>query len=210
MMAQDQEDVAEVEEVATPHEIAQDVVQDMQADQQEAVSAPEPVHEEERVPLTKYIKERRRRQELEQEIALARQQRQPVEDDSARYETVSKHDLSMTQNEIIRVVEERQWIKNNPEKHDRLTAELEDFLRQRPHLAEAIKHAPNRWEEAYTLMEALSPRQQAMMKKEPNRKQAPHAPTSVPKSAAINQAVDVMNMTDAEFNAWRASKKRRR
>ncbi len=202
-MAEDTQD----EEVVSPQEIAQDVVQDMQADQHEPAPAQEMVEQEERVPLSKYIKERRRRQELEQEIALARQK--PKEDDSSMYETASKHDLNMTQQEIIRVVEERQWIKNNPEKHDRLTQNLEEFLRQRPHLAEAIKHAPNRWEEAYTLMEALTPRQ-APIKKEQMKKQAPNAPTTVPKGASVNEAVDVMNMSDAEYQAWRASKKKRR
>lgn len=205
-MAEDTQD----EEVVSPQEIANDVVQDMVADQEPEAQAHHVEQEEERVPLNKYIKERRRRQELEQELAMARQR--PQEEDTSQYETVSKRDLSMTQNEIIRVVEERQWIKNNPEKHDRLTQNLEDFLKQRPHLAEAIKHAPNRWEEAYTLMEALTPRQQMTtgLRKEQPRKQSPNAPTTVPKAAGINEAVDVMNMSDAEFSAWRASKKRAR
>lgn len=204
-MAEDTQD----EEVVSPQEIANDVVQDMVADQEPQAQEQHVEHDEERVPLNKYIKERRRRQELEQELAMARQR--PQEDDTSQYETVSKRDLSMTQNEIIRVVEERQWIKNNPEKHDRLTQHLEEFLKQRPHLAEAIKHAPNRWEEAYTLMEALTPRQQmTAFKKEQPKKQAPNAPTTVPKAAGINEAVDVMNMSDAEFSAWRAAKKRAR
>ena len=58
-------------------------------------------------------------------------------------------------------------------------------------------------------MEALTPKQQAQLKAPQVRKEAPNAPGGVPKSAALNAAVDVMTMSDTEFAAWRQSKKRR-
>jgi hypothetical protein len=203
----------ENEEVVSPHEEAAEVVSDMQLDQQ--AEAPQEIIDEQpredHVPLSKFIKERKKRQELEQryqELAKAQSQKE----DTSMYETATKQDLGQTQHEIIRVVEERQWIKSNPEKYERLQANLSDFLEQRPHLAEAIKHSPNRWEEAYTLMEALTPKAQQAQRsaKEQPRKAAPNAPTSVPKSAGISEATDVMNMSDAEYFAWRKSKQSKR
>ncbi len=60
-------------------------------------------------------------------------------------------------------------------------------------------------------MEALSPKEQQNIRKPAvPKKEAPNAPTGVPKSASLNQAVDVMNMSDSEFSAWRVSQKKRR
>lgn len=203
----------EYEEVVPPQNDAEEVVSDMQLDQQ-AEAQQEIIDEqpkEDHVPLSKFIKERKKRQELEQRYQeLSKQQSQ--REDTSMYETATKQDLGHTQQEIIRVVEERQWIKSNPEKYERLQANLSDFLEQRPHLAEAIKHSPNRWEEAYTLMDALTPKAQQPHRsaKEQPRKAAPNAPTSVPKSAGISEAIDCMNMSDAEYFAWRRSKQKRR
>lgn len=167
--------------------------------------------QEKHVPLSALQKERRKRQELELELQYAReQQRKAVEPDENQYESVTKADLGKNNNEILRQVEEKFWIKNNPEKYQRLNENLEEFLRQKPHLAEALKHAPNRWEEAWELMNALTPKQQQQLKANPVKKDAPGSPSSVPKAAAINQAVDVMSMSDAEFASWRQSQKKRR
>jgi hypothetical protein len=73
-----------------------------------------------------------------------------------------------------------------------------------------LKYAPNRWEEAWELMSALTPKQQQQLKTNPVKRDAPGAPTGVPKAAAINQAVDVMSMSDAEFSTWRQSQRKRR
>ena len=200
------------EELVSPHEEAAEVVSDMQLDHQEDAQQEiiEEQPKEDHVPLSKFIKERKKRQELEQryqELSKAQSQKE----DTSMYESATKQDLGQTQNEIIRVVEERAWIKSNPEKYQRLEVHLQDFLEQRPHLAEAIKHSPNRWEEAYTLMDALTQKQtQSQARKEPVRKVAPNAPTSVPKSAGISEATDVMNMNDAEYFAWRKSKQAKR
>lgn len=203
------------EELVSPQE---NLVEEMQLDQ--VATSLEQVEpdvnlqqepKEEHVPLNKFIKERKKRQELEQALEYERKQRQSVQaEDTSMYESATKHDLGTTSQEIIRVVEERQWIKQNPEKYDQLNLYLEDFLKQRPHLSEAIKFAPNRWEEAYTLMNALTPKQQAQIKKELPKREAPNSPGSVPKSAGINEAVDVMFMSDADYQSWRQSKKAKR
>ncbi len=84
-------------------------------------------------------------------------------------------------------------------------------MKQRPNLASAIDQATNRYEEAYTLMEALTPKQQQQLKQSTQpKKEAPNAPGGVPKAAAMNEAVDIMSMSDAEFSTWRQSKKKRR
>lgn len=166
------------------------------------------------VPLSALQKLREKKKELELELQWERQinarqkQPDPVEDET-RYESATKEDLSRSQEESLRILEERLWIKQNPEKYEKVNEYLPNFLKQRPNLAHAINHASNRYEEAYTLMEALTPKQQAQMKAAP-KKEAPNAPTSVPKAAALNAAVDVMGMSDKEFAEWRQSQKRRR
>lgn len=195
-------------------QVQDQIVIDAQQENQEANIEPEVVEQvqEKHVPLSALQKERRKRQELELELQYAREQQQKAakEPDESQYEPVTKADLGTTTNEILRQVEERSWIKNNPEKYQKLNENLEQFLKQKPHLAEALKHAPNRWEEAWELMNALTPKQQQQLKNNPVKKEAPGSPSGVPKAAAINQAVDVMSMTDAEFTAWRQTQKKRR
>lgn len=82
-------------------------------------------HEEEAykktmIPLSVAQKLRMKNKELELENQWMKQQQQaaaapPVEDES-RYESATKQDLSKSQEEAIRVIEERLWIKQNPEK----------------------------------------------------------------------------------------------
>jgi hypothetical protein len=167
--------------------------------------------QETKVPLSALQKERRKRQEHEAELQMERDQRQKsCQPDESQYEPVTKADLGAQTNDILRQVEEKSWIKNNPEKYQKLNENLENFLRQKPHLAEALKHAPNRWEEAWELMSALTPKQQTQLKTNPIKKEAPGSPSGIPKAAAMNQAVDVMSMSDAEFTSWRQSQKKRR
>lgn len=59
-------------------------------------------------------------------------------------------------------------------------------------------------------MEAFNPKFKPQVKEQAPKKVAPNAPASVPKAAALNEAVDVMKMSDAEFSEWRKSQKRRR
>jgi hypothetical protein len=172
---------------------------------------------EQQVPLSALQKERRKRQEIEQELKVYRDiqasqnktSEQPADD--TQYEPVTKADLGKNQAQIIRAVEERNWIKDNPEKaeviHDRLT----EFLKQRPNLAQAIEGATNRYEEAWELMDKLSPKQKAALKNPSSaKKETPGSPSAIPKAASINQAVDVMNMSDSEFATWRQSQRKHR
>ena len=203
-------------------EVATVEPQDVEAPEMEAPieQAPETdvVEEAEsktQVPLSALLKERRKKQELEIENRYLREREQrasqPTQEESdPQYETVSKQDLSRSSEETVRLVEERIWIKQNPEAYDKVTQNLEEFLKQRPNLRSAIQSASNRYEEAYTLMEALSPKQRQQVEKPQQKKPAPGSPTGVPKAAAMNQAVDVMSMSDTEFTAWRNNQRKRR
>jgi hypothetical protein len=117
---------------------------------------------------------------------------------------------------MLRVVEEKLWIKANPEKYERVNEFLPKFLKQRPNLASAINLAANRYEEAYELMDKLSPKQEQQIRRASSqtppqiKKEAPNSPGSIPKGAALDAAVDVMTMSDKEFAEWRQSKKQRR
>ena len=176
------------------------------------------------IPLAVAQKLREKKRELELELQWEKQERlrlqqqgaaapKPPEDDNSRYESATREDLSKSQQEIVRIVEEKQWIKNNPEKYEMVNQYLPQFLKQRPNLASAIGQATNRYEEAYTLMDALSPKQQKQLTKAATptaKKEAPNSPGGVPKAAALNQAVDVMTMSDTEYRAWRDSQKKRR
>lgn len=175
------------------------------------------------IPLSVAQQLRAKKKELELELQWEKQERlrlqqmqmqqppKPPEDDNSRYESATREDLSRSQQEIVRIVEEKQWIKNNPEKYERVNQYLPQFLKQRPNLASAIDQATNRYEEAYELMDKLTPKQQQQLAKQAApKKEAPNAPGGVPKAAALNEAVDVMNMSDSEYRAWRDSKKKRR
>lgn len=172
------------------------------------------------VPLSVVQKLREKKKELELELQWERQrakqtenlQKTPPEDDGSRYESATKDDLNKSQEAVFRMFEEKSWIKNNPEKYEQVNQHLPKFLKQRPNLASAIDQASNRYEEAYLLMQALTPRQQQQLKNTVTqpKKEAPNSPGGVPKAASLNQTVDVMNMSDSEFATWRNSQKKRR
>jgi hypothetical protein len=193
--------------------------------EQEAPEEHEPVEKPDKtmIPLSVAQKLREKKKELELELQWEKQERQrllqerqsaaqkPPEEDNSRFESATREDLSKSQEEIVRIVEEKRWIKENPEKYEKVNEYLPKFLKQRPNLASAIDQATNRYEEAYTLMEALTPKQQKELKAAVSqKKEAPNSPNSIPKAAALNEAVDLMNMSDSEFAAWRATKKKRR
>lgn len=205
-----------IEHQEAPQEVdAGEVLDNMQEDHEDdsGIDASQET-EAKTVPLEVLKKERRKRQEAErnaeyqqQQLEAIKQAREP-EDDSYKYESVTREESQRTQQETIRIIEEKMWIKANPEKYEKLNEYLPEFLKQRPNLAKAIDESSNRYEEAYTLMEALTPRQQEKLKQAP-RKVAPNSPASIPKGAAMGMAVDVMSMSDSEFNEWRKSKRRR-
>lgn len=203
-----------VEEIEHANETVQDLPQeDLQVAQENVKQVPLSALQEER---KRRQEERKRREEVEKELQWERNRKYEVpalkpEEDTSKYESATREDLLRAQEESIRIMEERHWIKNNPEKYEKLNENLPQFLKQRPNLAAAINSASNRYEEAYTLMEALTPKQQQQLKQASSpKKEAPNGPSSVPKAAAMNQAVDVMSMSDSEFSAWRQSQKRRR
>lgn len=186
----------------------------------------EEIQEVKQVPLSVVQKERKKRQEAEAreqraaiELQYLKEQQQKQtqaapEDDEDQYESVTKREhsnsLSKTRDEIMRDVEERMWIKANPEKAEFINENLANFLKKKPNLTSAISDSTNRYEEAYLLLNALTPRQQAQLKPAVKKTVAPGSPNSVPKGAALNQAVDVMSMSDSEYREWRNSKKVRR
>lgn len=203
------------EEAVEPQSDIETMIDQAQPEQE----MPEKDHEEEAynktmIPLSVAQKLRIKNKELEMENQWMKQQqqaavKQPEQDDS-RFESATREDLNKSQAQIIRDVEERMWIKQNPEKYEMVNTQLPQFLKQRPNLASAINMSSNRYEEAFELMDKLTPKQQTQLKKDiaPSvKKQAPNAPSGVPKSAAMSDAVDVMSMNDTEFAAWRASKK---
>jgi hypothetical protein len=185
-------------------------------DAAEQEDAPDQELREEQVPLSALQKERRKRQDVEQELKWHKEQamRQPAreapEPDDSHLEPATREELSKAEQKILRQVDERSWIRQNPEKAADINEKLTEFLKQRPHLAAAIEGAPNRYEEAWLLMDALTPKQKAALKPVHQKKDAPGNPAVVPKAAGLNQTVDVMNMTDSEFNAWRQSQRKRR
>ncbi len=204
------------EDTVNPQDDIAEEIADPVVEEEIVETEPEKVVEEKRVPVSALQKERRKRQETELENKWLKEQQarkpEPVpEPDESRYESATKEDLSRQEREIIRKVEERSWIKQNPERYEKVSELLPEFLKRRPNLAAAIEGATNRYEEAWELMTALSPKEQQKMKTAvAPKKDAPGSPASIPKGAAMNQAVDVMSMTDAEFSSWRATQKRNR
>lgn len=226
-----------MEEGTEPQEQMDQTMQEAQEDAAVAtMEAPDQGHEEDhgtqdepeqkQVPLSALRKERQRRKELEEaemrarlELEYMRRQQEaakaPAEDDESQYEPITQGEFRQRQEQIefnaMRNIEEKLWKQQNPEKAEMVDEHLKDFLKQRPHLASAIGSVTNRYEEAYLLMTALSPKQQREMRRTaPTAKESPGNPAAVPKAAGVNQAVDVMSMTDEEYSAWRKSKKKRR
>ncbi len=213
------------EEAVEPQEMEpiEQMIEQAMPDQEAQEDGESNTNNSKMIPLHVAQKLREKKRELELELQFEKQERQrlmsqysapksPPEEDNSHYESATKADLRMSQGEAIRIIEEKLWIKQNPDKYDLINENLPTFLKQRPNLASAIDQASNRYEEAYLLMNALTPRQQQQLKKEsaPVKKEAPNAPGSVPKAAVLNDAVDLMNMSDSEFAAWRNSKKRAR
>ena len=178
----------------------------------------EEAQQEQNVPLSALQKERRKRQDAEAELKMYRehqlkQMQQPAtqEEDESQYEPVTKAELIKHQAQMVRDIEEKSWIRSNPEKAEVINEKLANFLKKRPNLAAAIEAAPNRYEEAWELMDKLSPKQKAALSNQaPIKRETPNSPSGIPKAAAMNQAVDVMTMSDKEFADWRKSKQRRR
>lgn len=200
------------EPVQAQTEEAQEVIEELtQEAPDESQEQKDEVYEEKQVPLTALQKERKKRQDLEMELDYIKQQsRKNEEEDISQYETATREDLTKSQVEAVRMVEERLWMRQNPEKYEKINEDLPQFLKQRPHLAQAIAASPNRYEEAYLLMNALNPRERKVEAPKAQAKPAPGSPSSVPKGASLDQAVDVMNMTDSEFRGWRQSLRRGR
>lgn len=193
------------------HEQENQVAESHESESNVAVAEHEQTHTEKTVPISAVQKERKKRQELQQELEALRsqaQRKEPEEEDLSKYETVTREELGQSKFEISRGIREEAWAESFPDRAEYVNSELEDFIKQRPNLALAIQGSPNRLKEAWELMNALKP------KKDPQRsnlkKDVPVSPGTVPKSAALNEAVDVMSMSDSEFREWRKTKAKRR
>ena len=184
----------------------------------------EPMDEEPKsVPLTALQKERRRRQEAEEKAYRAELERKILaeqyakneepEEDYSLEEPITKGEYQkgskQSQEEIMRSVDERIWVRQNSDKAAFVDEHLEDFLRKKPNLASAISQSTNRYEEAYFLMSRLNPSHKKQERPRQERKPSPNSPSAVPKAAAMNSAVDVMSMDDEEFSRWRSEQKAR-
>jgi len=204
------------EEIQEPQEQVMDHVLEQVADQVQEEAHEEQQEEVEQkvtqVPLYELQKERKKRQEMEYEIQRLReiQAQKAVEEDETQYESVTRKDLGQSKQEIMREVEENIWRKSNPERFSYVDENLKEFLNKRPNLATAIMQSENRYEEAWELMNALSPKQKQQLRAAPAKKETPGSPSAVPKAAGINQTMDVMEMSDSEFRSWRSAQKRAR
>lgn len=187
-----------------------------------AVEQPVAIEEqkEEQVPLKVLKKERKKRQEAELKAQWNEQRlqelmnSQPKQEDMSQYENVTKGELKnysqQERQQIIQQIKEEDWMKSNPEKIDIIDEKLPELLKQKPHLSYAIMHSTNRYEEAWEQLMGHS--KVNMARQQPVRKEskAPGSPANMPKSAGVNQAVDLMKLSDAEFNEWRKQQRRRR
>jgi hypothetical protein len=201
------EDKAEAQE--TP-------VQEVQSQEEQPQEAKQ-VQEEKTVPLSALQKERRKRQEAEEEnkayreAQLKQMQSQPQEEDESKYDPVTKGDMGKHELAIIQAVEEKRWIKENPEKAAIVNERLKDFLKERPNLTTAISTATNRYEEAFEFLDKLTPSREPVEKKQVKQeREAPGSPSGVSKAAGLAQSANLMGMDDSEFLAWRKSKSRGR
>lgn len=199
---------------AVQNDAAEEIVEQVVEQVQQDIDDQPEVASQEQVPLSALQKERRKRQDAELELKWHREQMaqktpQVQEPDESIYEAATKEDLGKVKQQVIRDVHESTWINSNPEKAAEVNEKLSEFLKQRPHLARAIEAAPNRYEEAWTLMDALTSKQKAILKA-PAKKDSPGNPASVPKAAALNQVLNFSAMSDQEFNAWRQAQRQRR
>jgi len=220
----DTETVAVPEQVEVVQEVSQEsmnqepMANDTQVLENNDVAQTEEPDKEQNVPLSALQKERRKRQDAESELKMYREHQlkqmqgnNPQEEDESQYEPVTKAELSKYKDQMVRDVDEKTWIRQNPEKAEIINEKLAKFLKLRPNLAAAIEAAPNRYEEAWDLLDKLSPKQKAVLNSsQATKKIAPNSPSGIPKAAAINQTVEFSSMTDKEFNAWRDSKRKRR
>ncbi|HJZ04594.1 MAG TPA: hypothetical protein VJ327_01875 [Patescibacteria group bacterium] len=209
-----------MDEDTEPQEVMDEVQESPEIEQ----SADAPVEQEKMVPLSALQKERAKRhserearQRAEVENQYLKEQRikpEPKEEDESQYEAPTKaevkNDISRSEAAIVRKVQESLWISQNPEKSQYIEDNLETFLKQRPNLRNAIGEAQNRYEEAYLLMNALTPKQRQELKPKVEKKPVAGSPGGIPKAAALNDAVDVMSMSDDEYRTWRTDRKKRR
>jgi len=196
---------------------AQEQTQEQQVVEQQEKQPEVQKQEEKTVPLTALQKERKKRQEVEEENRIYREaqlkaaQQQPQEEDDSKYDPVTKGDMAKHELAIIQAVEEKRWLKDNPEKAAIVDERLADFLKERPNLTTAIAQAPNRYDAAFELIDKLTPRQEVAEKRPTQvERDAPGSPSGVPKGAGLSQAANVMGMSDSEFLKWRSSKSSRR
>lgn len=163
---------------------------------------------EKMVPLSALQKERQRRKEYEQRLLEKEQQEAQARDEEEKWEAATKADLSTSTKELKREMREETWMDQNPDKTALVNEKLNDLLTKKPHLKATIQAAPNRYLEAWE--QVTFHMDKPRVEKRVVEKPSPGSPTAVPKSAAVNQTMDVMNMSDKEYNEWRRSRIKRR
>lgn len=188
---------------------------DEQLASHEAENQPE---DKERAGLIRDLqKERQRRQELEQyamQMQMQQQQAQTAQqqNNTDNDELLTRGDLNnfkqTAEQEFMRKVMETSWVEDHPEEISRINNDLPELLTKRPELKWAIENAPNRYKAAWKFLNDYSPRQQAKPKIAPQ--QRPGSPQGVGKSAKIAQAASYMDMSDNDWEAYKAQKRRRR
>lgn len=187
------------------------------ADDLEQHEAEDQPNDKEREGLLRDLqKERQRRQELEQYYMQAQmqQQQQPPQsqDDTSDDELLTRSDLKTfkktAEQEFMRKVMETSWVEDNPESVQRINEELPQLLTKRPELKFAIENSPNRYKAAAKFLDDYKPRRAAP--KSQQRRDRPGSPQGVGKSAKIAEAASLMDMSDQEYEKWKASKRRRR
>jgi hypothetical protein len=212
------------DEVIDHQEVEQEVQEAPdQVDAQDEGQNEEVIEEqaEKQVPLAVLQKERKKRQEAEMNAQYQYQQRmefqnraQPEpEEDSEEYESATRQELKrsskQTKEEAKREIKEELWSEANPEKIELVGKHLDQFLKQRPSYADAIKNSTNRYKEGYDLIKAFMFNEKPAARQKQVKRDIPNSPTTVPKIAAFNGKVDVMRMNDKEFNEWRSSQRKR-
>lgn len=207
-----------------------------EATPQETLSQETQPHGDGNIPISALQRERKKKQEAELRAIKAEERAKLLEEgllergqahedlnDNDDEEFITRGDYKKREAEtvamIVRQSEEKSWIKNNPDKMEIIEEKFEEFLKQKPHFVSSLEKSNNRYEDAWHLLSSYyrvsdSKKQNATrmntQRADMPQNMAPQSPAGIPKSAGIDQAVNVMKMTDKEYDAWVGTKKRRR
>jgi hypothetical protein len=156
------------------------------------------------VPLEALEAERRKRQELEMQVRQMQESKsEEPEDDEDDEEFITKAELKRRLKEATfgnkREVMEEAFCSSNPKAVELINKHLEGIIKRKPWLAPTIDAAPNRYARAYEIVQDFAPREelasakkfrdpQAEAKKIVENSQKPGNPSTIAKSANMNNA----------------------